>query len=93
MQTKPTVARYRFLYSSVWYIKFLCLPVNVSLNTVANPLQVGACIVNEHQQIVSIGYNGMPIGCPDSDLPWGKAKASKEEDKHNYGKSANINVQ
>ena len=34
--------------------------------------QVGACIVNTENKIVSIGYNGMPIGCDDSDMPWCK---------------------
>jgi len=33
--------------------------------------QVGACIVDEENKIVSIGYNGFPIGCSDDDLPWG----------------------
>jgi deoxycytidylate deaminase len=33
--------------------------------------QVGACIVRENI-IVAIGYNGMPIGCPDDEMPWGK---------------------
>lgn len=32
--------------------------------------QVGACIVNERNHIVGIGYNGFPIGCSDDDLPW-----------------------
>ncbi|XP_026317977.1 deoxycytidylate deaminase-like [Hyposmocoma kahamanoa] len=34
--------------------------------------QVGACVVNNDKIIVSIGYNGMPIGCPDSKLSWEK---------------------
>jgi dCMP deaminase len=32
--------------------------------------QVGACIVNEKNHIVGIGYNGFPIGCSDDELPW-----------------------
>ncbi|MBR3630719.1 MAG: dCMP deaminase family protein, partial [Oscillospiraceae bacterium] len=32
--------------------------------------QVGACIVNAENRIVSVGYNGMPTGCPDDDMPW-----------------------
>lgn len=32
--------------------------------------QVGACIVNEENRIVSIGYNGLPSGCNDEDFPW-----------------------
>ena len=32
--------------------------------------QVGACIVNEEKKIVAVGYNGMPTGCNDDDMPW-----------------------
>lgn len=32
--------------------------------------QVGACIVNKNNIILSTGYNGMPKGCSDDDLPW-----------------------
>ena len=35
-----------------------------------NNTQVGACIVNEDNKIVAVGYNGMPIGCNDDDMPW-----------------------
>jgi dCMP deaminase len=34
--------------------------------------QVGACIVNQKNRIVGIGYNGFPIGCSDVELPWEK---------------------
>ncbi len=33
--------------------------------------QVGACIVGEDNRILSLGYNGMPIGCSDQNMPWG----------------------
>lgn len=32
--------------------------------------QVGACIVDRHNKIVGVGYNGFPRGCSDDDLPW-----------------------
>ena len=32
--------------------------------------QVGACIVNDENRIMSVGYNGMPCGCSDDDFPW-----------------------
>lgn len=31
---------------------------------------VGACIVSEDNKILSLGYNGMPIGCSDDEFPW-----------------------
>lgn len=32
--------------------------------------QVGACIVGQDNKILSMGYNGMPIGCSDDAMPW-----------------------
>ena len=32
--------------------------------------QVGACIVNDDHKILSLGYNGMPIGMNDDNAPW-----------------------
>ena len=32
--------------------------------------QVGACIVSPDNKILSMGYNGFPIGCSDDDIPW-----------------------
>ena len=32
--------------------------------------QVGACIVNEDNKIVGIGYNGFPIGIKDTEYSW-----------------------
>lgn len=34
--------------------------------------QVGACIVNQNNKIMSVGYNGLPIGCDDNDFPWAR---------------------
>ncbi|KAI0982558.1 hypothetical protein GJ496_001372 [Pomphorhynchus laevis] len=34
--------------------------------------QVGACIVDSDNRVVSIGYNGFPCGIHDDELPWGK---------------------
>lgn len=32
--------------------------------------QVGACIVSADHKILSVGYNGMPTGCDDNNMPW-----------------------
>lgn len=34
--------------------------------------QVGACIVSQDNKILSMGYNGFPIGCSDDEFPWDK---------------------
>lgn len=33
--------------------------------------QVGACLVDGDNKVVSIGYNGMPRGVSDAEIPWG----------------------
>ncbi len=40
--------------------------------------QVGACIVSTENKILSVGYNGMPTGCNDDDMPWGRDGARLE---------------
>lgn len=35
-----------------------------------NNTQVGACIVSQDNKILSVGYNGMPAGCDDDEMPW-----------------------
>ena len=34
--------------------------------------QVGACIVSEDNKILSMGYNGFPMGCSDEEFPWAR---------------------
>ena len=36
--------------------------------------KVGACIVDEDKKVVSIGYNGMPMGCNEEELSWNKGE-------------------
>ena len=34
--------------------------------------QVGACIVDNNNKILSMGYNGFPRGCSDDEFPWAR---------------------
>ena len=34
--------------------------------------QVGACIVSQSNKILSMGYNGFPLGCSDDEFPWAR---------------------
>ncbi|KAL8598709.1 hypothetical protein ACOMHN_033273 [Nucella lapillus] len=54
--------------------------------------QVGACIVNGENKIVGIGYNGMPIGCSDDVMPWGRDSDDILERKHYYVCHAEMNA-
>jgi len=47
--------------------------------------QVGACIVNQNNRIMSIGYNGPPAGCSDDEFPW-------DSDKYAYVAHAELNA-
>lgn len=40
--------------------------------------QVGSCIVSDENKILSLGYNGMPIGCADTRMPWKRTGAPLE---------------
>ena len=40
--------------------------------------QVGACIVSKDNKILSIGYNGAPIGFDDDVMPWDRIGDFKE---------------
>lgn len=53
--------------------------------------QVGACIVNKEHKILSMGYNGMPVGCDDEDMPWEKCE-NPLESKYLYVCHAEMNA-
>ena len=54
--------------------------------------QVGACIVNKHNRIVTVGYNGLPNGCDDDICPWDKREGTLEETKYAYVAHAELNA-
>ena len=53
--------------------------------------QVGACIVNEDNIIVGIGYNGMPRGCSDDEIPW-EREGNTLDTKYPYVCHAELNA-
>jgi len=54
--------------------------------------QVGACIVNQFNKIVGIGYNGFPIGCSDDVLPWQRQASNPNDTKYPYVVHAEANA-
>ncbi|XP_040043540.1 deoxycytidylate deaminase isoform X1 [Gasterosteus aculeatus] len=54
--------------------------------------QVGACIVNQENKIVGIGYNGMPNGCDDDELPWSRCDDNWLDTKYPYVCHAELNA-
>ena len=54
--------------------------------------QVGACIVNDDNKIVGIGYNGLPRGCSDDIFPWGNNNENILLTKYPYVVHAEANA-
>lgn len=52
--------------------------------------RVGACIVRDNK-ILSLGYNGMPIGCDDDIMPWGR-EGSNLDTKYMYVCHSELNA-
>lgn len=53
--------------------------------------QVGACIVDENNKIMSVGYNGFPIGCDDDSFPWDR-EGDEFDTKYPYVCHAELNA-
>ncbi len=53
--------------------------------------QVGACIVSENNKILSMGYNGFPIGCSDDEFPWNR-EGDPLENKYFYTTHSELNA-
>ncbi len=53
--------------------------------------QLGACVVNQENKILGIGYNGFPIGCSDDELPWAR-KGAFLDTKYPYVCHAELNA-
>ena len=54
--------------------------------------QVGACIVDSNNKIMSVGYNGLPAGCDDDDFPWDREAESAYDTKYPYVCHAELNA-
>lgn len=53
--------------------------------------QVGACIVSQDNKILSMGYNGFPIGCSDDKISW-EREGKFTETKYPYVCHAELNA-
>ena len=54
--------------------------------------QVGACIVNGDNHIVSVGYNGLPRGCSDDEYPWDRTADAPNKTKYPFVCHAELNA-
>ena len=53
-----------------WDEYFMGVALLAAMRSKDPSTQVGACIVDEENRILSTGYNGFPSGCSDDEFPW-----------------------
>ncbi len=54
--------------------------------------QVGACIVSSDNKILSMGYNGFPLGCSDEEFPWEREGDQILETKYPFVTHGELNA-
>lgn len=72
-----------------WDEYFMGISILASNRSKDPNTQVGACIVDSHNIILSTGYNGFPIGCSDDEFPWSR---TGNETKYPYVVHAELNA-
>lgn len=55
-----------------WNDYFMSISILSGMRSKDPSTQVGACIVDVNNRIISIGYNGFVNGCSDEDFPWSR---------------------
>lgn len=55
-----------------WDETFMMMADLIAFRSKDPNTQCGACIVNDKNIVVGLGYNGFPRGCSDDKLPWGR---------------------
>ena len=55
-----------------WDETFMLLTHLIAARSKDPNSQVGACIVDPHDIVLGLGYNGFPRGCSDEVLPWAR---------------------
>ena len=74
-----------------WDEYFMGIALLSAMRSKDSNSQVGACIVSPENKILSLGYNGMPIGCNDDDMPW-EREGDPLETKYMYVCHAELNA-
>jgi dCMP deaminase len=77
-----------------WDEYFMSIAVLSSLRSKDPHTKVGACIVSPDHKVLSLGYNGMPIGIDDQVIPWASHADGKAflDSKYPYVCHAELNA-
>ena len=74
-----------------WDEYFMGIALLTAMRSKDPSSQVGACIVSPENKILSLGYNGMPIGCDDDAMPWDR-EGEPLDTKYMYVCHAELNA-
>ncbi|MFW5646346.1 MAG: deoxycytidylate deaminase [Acetivibrio ethanolgignens] len=74
-----------------WDTYFMGIAMLSSMRSKDPNTGVGACIVSEDNKILSLGYNGMPIGISDDEYPW-EREGDPLDTKYPYVCHAELNA-
>lgn len=75
-----------------WDEYFMGIAILSSQRSKDPSTQVGACIVNSENRIMSVGYNGFPRGCSDDDFPWDRQGEKQSDTKYPFVCHAELNA-
>ena len=74
-----------------WDEYFMGVAMLASMRSKDPNTQVGACIVSDTNKILSMGYNGFPIGCSDDEFPWNR-EGEPYDNKYFYTTHSELNA-
>ena len=75
-----------------WDEYFMAVAKLASMRSKDPNSQVGACIVSADNKILSMGYNGFPLGCSDDEFPWGREGEDPLNTKYVYVTHSELNA-
>ena len=77
-----------------WDEYFMSIAILSSMRSKDPNTKVGACIVSTEHKVLSLGYNGMPTGIDDREIPWGRESkmSSILDTKYPYVCHAELNA-
>ena len=77
-----------------WDEYFRSIALLSSLRSKDPHTKVGACIVSPEHKVLSLGYNGRPIGVDDKEIPWAGSNEGRSllDSKYPYVSHAELNA-
>ena len=74
-----------------WDEYFMGVSLLAAMRSKDPSTQVGACIVDGDNRILSTGYNGFPYGCSDDEFPWDRT-GERNDTKYPFVVHAELNA-